>query len=357
LNDATLSATPHGFSSALSLRLWALCVNFFGVFMPGAVVIADPEHVDVRTALKRGIAELRDANVPSYTLAAELLLMYALGRDRTWLYAHPEEVVPGLEAHRFISLILRRANGEPTQYITGKQEFWGIEFEVTPDVLIPRPETEHVIEVALDRLALREIRAGRKQTLTGDGLNIIDVGTGSGCIAIALAKELHGARIVATDISAGALAVARRNAARYAFSEGIQFLESNLLDSLPGRARHAVPLPGEISTPDPGHSRPFDLIVSNPPYVGRNEKDSLMREVRDHEPEVALYGGEEGYELYAELFGQAAQHLKPGGILVLELGHNSLPAVQPLLDLPNWTNVGVTKDLAGIDRVIAAERI
>ena len=319
-------------------------------------MIADPEHVDVRTALKRGIAELRDANVPSYTLATELLLMYVLGRDRTWLYAHPEEVVPGLEAHRFISLILRRADGEPTQYITGKQEFWGIEFEVTPDVLIPRPETEHVIEVALDRLALREIRAGRKQTLTGDGLRIVDVGTGSGCIAIALAKELPGARIVAMDISAAALAVARRNAARHSFSEHIQFIESNLLESLREGARQAVPPLGKDSPVDVVRSRPRDLIVSNPPYVGRKETDSLMREVRDHEPEIALYGGEEGYELYAELIAQAAQHLKPGGILVLELGHNSLPAVQPLLDLPNWTNVGVTDDLAGIPRVIAAER-
>ena len=320
-------------------------------------MIADPEHVDVRTALKRGIAELRDANVPSYTLAAELLLLHVLGRDRAWLYAHPEEVIPGNDAHRFLSLILRRAEGVPTQYITGKQEFWGLEFEVTPDVLIPRPETEHVIEVTLDRLAVREIRAGRKQTFTGQDLQIIDVGTGSGCIAIALAKELPGARIVATDVSAAALTVARRNAARHAFSDSIQFIESDLLDYLAGGARHAVPLLGNTSTPDAAHSRPFDLIVNNPPYVGRNEKETLMREVRDHEPEIALYGGEEGYELYADLIAQAAQHLKPGGILVLELGHNSLPAVQSLLDLPNWTNIGVTKDLAGIDRVIAAERM
>jgi release factor glutamine methyltransferase len=328
-------------------------------------MIADPEHVDVRTALKRGIAELRDANVPSYTLAAELLLLHVLGCDRAWLYAHPEEVIPGLDAHRFLSLILRRAEGEPTQYITGKQEFWGLDFEVTPDVLIPRPETEHVIEVALDRLALREIRAGRKQTLTGQSLQIIDVGTGSGCIAIALAKELPGARMVATDISAAALAVARRNAARYAFADSIRFVECNLLcdasnskaaTSVVG-AQHAVPLQGMVSSTGAVDSRPFDLIVSNPPYVGRNEKNSLMREVRDHEPEVALYGGQEGYELYAELIAQAGQHLKSGGIFVLELGHNSLPAVKPLLDLPHWTNVGVTRDLAGIDRVIAAEHI
>jgi len=296
---------------------------------------ANPETIDVRMALKRGIAELRDANVPSYTLAAELLLLHVLGRDRTWLYAHPEEIVPGLDAHRFISLILRRTEGEPTQYLTGKQEFWGLEFEVTPDVLIPRPETEHIIEVALDRLAVREIREGRKQRLTGDGLNIIDVGTGSGCIAIALAKELPGAHIVATDISEAALAVARRNAARHAFANNIIFLKQNLLSGMAAKS---------------------ELVVSNPPYVGHKEKETLMREVRDQEPEVALYGGEEGYELYAELIAQAARSVVPGGLLILELGHNSLPAVQPLLDLPTWTNVAVTKDLAGIDRVIAAER-
>ena len=320
--------------------------------------------IDVRTALKRGIAELRDANVPSYTLAAELLLLHVLGRDRAWLYAHPEEVIPGLDAHRFLSLILRRAEGEPTQYITGKQEFWGLEFEVTPNVLIPRPETEHVIEVALDRLAVRELRAGRKRTLTGDGLRIIDVGTGSGCIAVALAKELPGARIIATDISSPALAVAHRNAARHSFADRVQFVQCNLLRNgafsdfktpVVG-AQHAAPLQCKVSTSKSSRSGPFDLIVSNPPYVGRNERETLMREVRDHEPEVALYGGEEGYELYADLIAQAARSLMRGGLLVLELGHNSLPAVKPLLDSPDWINVGVTKDLGGIDRVIAAER-
>ncbi|HXJ03701.1 MAG TPA: peptide chain release factor N(5)-glutamine methyltransferase [Candidatus Acidoferrum sp.] len=319
--------------------------------------------LDIRTALKRGIAELRDANVPSYTLAAELLLLHVLGRDRAWLYAHPEETVSALDAHRFISLIARRAEGEPTQHLTGKQDFWGLEFEVTPDVLIPRPETEHLMEVALDRLAVREKRTGLKQTLAGDGLQVIDVGTGSGCIAITLAKELPGARIIATDISAAALAVARRNATRHAVADRIQFLESNLLDALCVGARYIVARQSNVAnnseneSPVTSHeSRSFDLIVSNPPYIGRSEKETLQREVRDHEPELALYGGEEGYELYAELIAQAARHLKPGGLLVLELGHNSLPAVQPLLDLPNWTNAAVTNDLAGIPRVIAAER-
>jgi release factor glutamine methyltransferase len=321
--------------------------------------------MDIRTALKQGLAQLRAARVPSHTLAAELLLLHVLGRDRTWIYAHPEEEISSSDVQRFLELIARRSSGEPTQHLTGKQEFWGLEFEVTPDVLIPRPETEHVIEVALDRLAVREIRAGRKQTFSGEGLQIADVGTGSGCIAIALAKELPGATIYATDISKAALAVARHNAARHSASGQIHFLESNLLERVSTvGARYIVPLQdkaksvAEHEAPVTSHQSPLlDLIASNPPYIGRREAATLMGEVRDHEPEVALYGGEEGYELYAGLIAQAGARLKPGGILVLELGHNSLPAVQPLLDAPFWTNVSVTNDLAGIPRVIAAERL
>src|SRR6266704_965768 len=343
---------------------------------------AGESHIDVRTVLKQGLAQLRDARVPSFTLAAELLLLHVLARDRTWLYAHPEEQVSISESQSYLTLIDRRASGEPTQHLTGKQEFWGLEFEVTPDVLIPRPETEHVVEVALDRLAVRELRAGRKQTLTGEGLQIADVGTGSGCIAIALAKELPAATIYATDISSAALAVAQRNAKRHCVSDRIHFVECNLLDGFLDRGaiaaefpvagaqhlsrpcRDAAPLLGnavtgaEDGSPVAGHGlRSFDLIASNPPYIGRREAAALMREVRDHEPEIALYGGEEGYEFYANLIVQAAAHLKPRGVLLLELGHNSLPAVRPLLDAPAWTNVGVTNDLAGIPRVLAAERL
>jgi release factor glutamine methyltransferase len=325
------------------------------------------QEKSVRALLKFGIAQLREASVPSFTLAAELLLLHVLGRDRAWIYAHPEEIIPAGDAARYFALIARRAGGEPTQHLTGKQEFWGLEFEVTPEVLIPRPETEHVIEVALDRLALRELRAGRPQTLSGEGMQIADVGTGSGCIAVALAKELPGAKIFATDISSKALAVARRNAARQGSSDRIHFVECNLLDEV---ARAAVgapyiaPLQGNAaisatheSRVTSHESRSFDLIVSNPPYVGRREAATLPREVRDHEPEVALYGGEEGYEVYSALIAQTSQRLKPGGILVLELGQTSLPAVQPLLDAQTWTNVGITNDLAGIPRVIAAERL
>jgi release factor glutamine methyltransferase len=328
--------------------------------------------MDVRAALKQGISELREAHVPSFTLAAELLLLRVLGCDRTWLYAHPEEILPSESAGRFFALVARRAAGEPTQYLTGVQEFWGLEFEVTPDVLIPRPETEHVIEVALDRLAVRELRAGRKQTLSGAALQIADIGTGSGCIAVALAKELPGAHIFATDISPTALAVAQRNAARHSVADRIHFIECSMLDGIEVvGAQHAAPLLGESlnswhdQSPVTSHESPvashqlrfLDVVVSNPPYIAHGEAATLMREVRDHEPEVALYGGEGGNELYAGLILQSVAHLKPGGILALELGHDSLPAVRPLLDSPEWTNVAVTNDLAGIPRVLAAERM
>lgn len=318
--------------------------------------------MDVRGALKTGIARLRDAGVPSYTLAAELLLLHVLGRDRTYLYSHPEATVAAHDEEKFLALLTRRVAGEPTQHLTGRQEFWGLEFEVTPDVLIPRPETEHVIEVALDRLAVRELRAGRRNKNDGTGLLIADIGTGSGCIAISLAKELPAARLLATDISASALVVAGRNAARHGVDNRIQFVEANLLD------RTAVPdVSGELLSDRVVGSEPvfastigpqmFDLVVSNPPYVARKEVETLTVEVREHEPATALFGGEEGYELYASLIEQAASHLKPGGIMVLELGYNSLAAVQPLLESAPWMNVGVTNDLTGIPRVIAAERI
>jgi release factor glutamine methyltransferase len=301
--------------------------------------------VAIREALKEALAQFRIAGVPSQTLAAELLLMHALGRDRAWLYAHPEEELTAQDAARFLELVARRAQGEPTQHLTGKQEFWGLEFEVTPEVLIPRPETEHLIEVALDRLALRELRAGRAQKTQGEGLQVVDIGTGSGCIAVALAKELPLARLYATDISEAALGVARRNAARHGVTSRIQFVLGNLLEGVVPSSPGAREAQGQ-----------FDLIVSNPPYVGRRSSAGLPREVREHEPEMAIYGGEEGFELYAALVAEAGRHLKPGGLLVLELGIDSLPAVGPLFDGAEWIRVGVTQDLAGIPRVLAAER-
>jgi release factor glutamine methyltransferase len=299
----------------------------------------------IRALLKQGLDQLRIAGVPSFTLAAELLLLHVTGQDRTWLYSHPEEILSEPTAEAYLALLASRSSGIPTQHLTGKQEFWGLEFEVTPDVLIPRPETEHLIEVALDRLAVREIRAGRQPRLNGENVTLVDIGTGSGCVAVTLAKELSAATVYATDISKAALEVARRNAAKLGVFDRIQFLESNLFEAFFG-------------SPATSHKpRLFDLILSNPPYVSLRDAESLPIEVREHEPHAALFGGEEGYELYGALVPQAAEHLKPGGLLVLELGYNSLPAVEPLFDRDDWVNVGVTKDLAGIPRVIAAERL
>jgi len=306
------------------------------------------KSADLRSLLKQGIHLLRAAHVPSDTLAAELLLLHATGRDRTWLYAHPEELVPEAVAQEFLHLIQRRIAGEPTQHLTGHQEFWGLDFEVTPDVLIPRPETEHLIEVALDRLTVREIRAGRAPKLTGENVTIIDIGTGSGCIAIAFAKELPAAQIFATDISPAALIVAQRNAARLGFANRISFVASDLFTAFSGSSNQSLVT---------NHQSPrFDLVISNPPYIAEREKAALPIEVRDHEPPSALYGGEEGYELYGRLIPEAARYLKPGGLLVLELGHDSLPAVRPLLESSDWTNLLVTNDLAGIPRVLSSER-
>src|SRR6266481_1216386 len=182
--------------------------------------------MDFRSALKHGIAQLHAAHIAADTLAAELLLLHATQRERTYLYSHPEAELTNDEERAYQSLLDRRISGVPVQHLTGKQEFWGLSFEATPDALIPRPETEHLIEVALDRLALRELRAGRPNKNDGAGLLIADIGTGSGCIAVALAKELPQAQIIAVDISPTALAVAKRNAEKHALSDRINFVES-----------------------------------------------------------------------------------------------------------------------------------
>ena len=304
-----------------------------------------PMALDVRGALKEGMARLRAAQISSSTLAAELLLMHALGRDRTWLYTNPEAALDPAESEKYFALIARRAAGEPTQYLTGKQEFWGLEFEVTPAVLIPRPETEHVIEVALERLGPRGIKIDMVTGAPSPRLRIADVGTGSGCLAVALAHELPHADVFATDISAAAIEVARRNAARHGFSDQIHFSQSDLLECFhqPLATNHSPLL--------------FDLIVSNPPYVARSEAATLPREVRDHEPHAALFGGPTGVEIYSRLIEQSGSLLREGGILVLELGYNAAGEVSKMFHVqPGWVNVSITNDLAGIPRVLAAER-
>lgn len=286
------------------------------------------EAVTVRQALREAMGRLQRMQVPSHALAAELLLMHAAGRDRTWLYSHPEALLDSEASQEFFKLVARRAEGVPTQYLTGKQEFWGLEFRVTPAVLIPRPETEHVVEVAIERIGEQRWR---------ENLRIADVGTGSGCVAVALAHELRGAEVLATDISGAALEVARRNAERHGVSARVRFAECDLLDAATEEGR-------------------LDLIVSNPPYVARNLEAQLPPEVREHEPHQALFGGTTGTEMYARLIAEAAQRLGSGGLLVLEIGYGALETIRPILDHAAWKDVRVTHDLAGIPRVLSAER-
>jgi len=290
--------------------------------------------MQLRQVLQAGLAQLLEQHVPSPQLAAELLLMHVLGRDRGYLYSHPEVELSPDAAERYFGFIRERATGKPTQYITGHQEFWGLDFEVTPDVLIPRPETEHVVETVLGS-------AGVSPAPRGAGLSIVDVGTGSGCIALALASELPDAKVFATDVSAAALAVARRNAERLAMTERVQFLEGDLLAPFLDGDRPA--LPG------------FDFVVSNPPYVARDELDRVQREVREFEPRIAWGGLERGDEIYRRLIPQALAVLKPAGYLVVEIGYNAAERVRALLG-SEWTSVEILPDLAGIPRVVGARR-
>jgi len=302
------------------------------------------------------MARLRAADTPSHTLATELLLMHVLGRDRAWMYAHVEEPFDAAKSEEFFALIARRAAGEPTQYLTGKQEFWGLEFGVTAAVLIPRPETEHVMEVALARLGERGLQIHMDTGAPRERLRVADVGTGSGCLAVALAYELPHADVYATDISEPALAVARRNAVRHGVADRVHFLECDLLDAVHNsnqsgaRTRHTVPASGP-------HETRFDLIVSNPPYVALEQAPLLQREVRDHEPHQALFGGRTGVEIYGRLIEQARELLRDRGIVALELGHDSADYVRGIFDeQTGWTKVSIMMDLAGIPRVLAAER-
>ena len=243
---------------------------------------------------------------------AEILLAFALGCVRVDLLAHPERVLSAAEGDRFETLVQRRLTCEPIQYIVGAQEFFGLQFEITSDVLIPRPETEHLVEAVL-RLA--------------DKNEILDVGTGSGAIAIALAYHSPNSRVTAVDISPVALEVARRNARRHGVNDRMVFFQSDLLASVNAQ---------------------FDVVVSNPPYVA--ETEVLEPQVDRHEPHSALYAGPTGLEIYQRLIPQAREHLKPGGWLLMEIGFGQSDALKGLLT--GWSNVTFVSDLQGIPRIV-----
>jgi release factor glutamine methyltransferase len=279
--------------------------------------------MQLRQALSWAVDHLDSADVGSPRLNAEVLLMFVLGVNRAYLYAHPERELTPEEKSRYEDVLAQRATGMPSQYITGHQEFWGLDFVVSPAVLIPRPETEHLVESVLE--LAREVRQ----------LKMVDVGTGSGCIALALAHELKGADMYAVDASADALEIARANAARLQLDGRIHFVQSDVLAALAG-------------------SSDFDFVVSNPPYVGFGEADKVQKSVRDFEPRMAVFAGEQGLDIIAPLISQAHGVLKAGGWLALEIGYSMCDSVLNLLESEMWEKIRVVPDLQGIPRVIVA---
>ncbi|MGA7830704.1 MAG: peptide chain release factor N(5)-glutamine methyltransferase [Terracidiphilus sp.] len=253
---------------------------------------------------------------------AETLLLHAMGRNKAWLLAHADDELPEKDAANYFGWLERRYRGEPIQYIIGEAEFYGLPFRVTPDVLIPRPETEHLIEKVLEL------------ALGFDAPRIVDVGTGSGAIAVALAHKMPRAAITAIDLSKSALAIARENAKRNGVD--LRFLQGDLL----------APVAGEQ----------FEIIVSNPPYVPTTDRDSLSVEVREYEPALALFAGEDGLEVYRRLIPAAFDALIPGGYLLLEIGFGQSPAIIDLLARSGFAQIEFVPDLQGIPRVASAQR-
>jgi release factor glutamine methyltransferase len=276
----------------------------------------------LKDTLISAIDRLTAAGVGSPRMNAEVLLMFTLGCDRAYLYAHPERALNPDEIARYDEALAQRASGVPSQYITGHQEFWGMDLIVSPVVLIPRPETELVIETVLPL------------TRSLSNLKIIDVGTGSGAIALALAKELPAAIIHASDISEAALEIARANAARHALEARVHFHQTDLLAGFEAES--------------------FDFVVSNPPYVGESEEDQVQLEVRKFEPRRAVFAGPTGLEVITRLIPQARRALKAEGWLVLEISGTIKNEVQTLLG--EWDEVKFANDLQRIPRVVSARK-
>jgi len=323
--------------------------------------------VQLKAALTAAVERLGVAEIGSPRLNSETLLMFVLAVNRAYLYAHPERELNAEEQARYDEAIAQRATGMPSQYITGHQEFWGLDFLVTPAVLIPRPETEHVVETVLELVREGHGQSGR--------LRVVDVGTGSGCIVLALANELPTAELYATDISADALEIAKANAARLQLASRVQFLQRDVLEPV----SHSAPIANPIDIANStvilsGESTPqadercrrtpiitaqfhdLDLVVSNPPYVAYREADKVQRSVREFEPLHAVFAGIDGLDVIGRIVEQAQVALKPGGWLVVEIGYSMRDEVLALFSQALWDDVRVVPDLQGIPRVIAARR-
>jgi release factor glutamine methyltransferase len=283
-------------------------------------------NVTIADALGDGARRLRVAGVEDARRDAGSLLSHATGRDRTFLITHADEELTPTQLTAFNADLARRGAGEPLQYITGVQEFYGLDFEVTPDVLIPRPETELLVETALEFL---------KETASP---LVCDVGTGSGCVAVSILHARLDARAIALDISADALRVAGRNAARNGVGERLELLVSDCFDALRSDELSEIR---------------FDLIASNPPYIAEEEIAGLQREVREHEPRAALTPGGDGLSIVRRLIAEAPAFLKPRGHLLIEIGFDQHERVASLIDARVWELPGIRLDLQGIPRCVA----
>ena len=287
----------------------------------------DENTLSIIEAAGEAAETLRLSGVPEARREAASLLAYTISQTRAFLLAHPEHLLAPQDVSRFRRMVARRAAGEPLQYIVGRQEFFGLEFEVTPDVLIPRPETELLVETALDLL----------DKWSAPPL-VCDVGTGSGCIGVAILHERANASAVGLDISPAALKVAARNAARHGVAARLKLIASDCFAAL-------------------DFARPrFAMIVSNPPYVAEDALSGLQREVRDHEPRVALTPGADGLRIIRKLLVDAPRHLLPGGHLLLEIGFDQHAAITELIEARVWQLLDIHKDLQGIPRIVALKK-
>lgn len=286
----------------------------------------------IAQAIAEGAARFRASQVDEERRTAGVLLCHTLGIDRTQLLIRSEEQINDSDYQAYLQLVAQRAAGKPLQYITGHQEFYGLDFTVNPDVLIPRPETEFLVE--------RVIKLAGDPSKEKNPL-IVDVGTGSGCIAITLAVHLPLARLIATDISSTALEVARVNADRHGVSNRIRFMEGDALEPL---AR--LGLEGAV-----------DVLASNPPYVEAAVSELIQREVREWEPYTALFGGTDGLDFYRRLLEDAPNYLKPGACVVLEIGFSQLDSIWSMLGGGRLELVDTTPDLQGIARTLCIRRV
>ena len=286
----------------------------------------EPERLwTILEILQWTIGFFKEKQIEPARLTAEVLLAHVLKKDRLHLYVNHDQPLTPAEREAFKALIRLRVQGTPTQYLTGRQEFWSMEFAVAPGVLIPRPETEHLVEAAIERAKPLEHP------------EIVDIGTGSGAIAISLQKELPQAAISASDISETALNIARRNAETL----------------FPNEPRIAF-VQGDLFAPFAGQS--FDVIVSNPPYLSAQEYAELAQEIREYEPLTAIWGGEDGLDAYRRLIAEVGNYLRPSGYLILEIGNTQAEAVTRLCQESGLAVEQVIKDYAGLDRVVVARR-